>query len=49
MKRSLILVLFGFVAGDALAGGPNYGVTPGSRDIAGRISEWSVPTLKGWE
>ena len=28
----------------ALAGGSNYGVPVGSRDIAGKISEWSVPT-----
>jgi virginiamycin B lyase len=29
---------------DAVAGGSNYGVVPGSRDIAGKITEWSVPT-----
>jgi len=28
----------------AVAGGSNYGVAPGSRDIAGKITEWSVPT-----
>jgi virginiamycin B lyase len=28
----------------ALAGGSNYGIAPGSRDIAGKITEWSVPT-----
>jgi len=28
----------------ALAGGSNYGVAPGSRDISGKITEWSVPT-----
>jgi virginiamycin B lyase len=28
----------------ALAGGSNYGVAPGSRDIAGKITEWAVPT-----
>jgi virginiamycin B lyase len=28
----------------ALAGGSNYGVAPGQRDIAGKISEWAVPT-----
>ena len=44
MKRALMLVLFALVAADASAGGSNYGVTPGSRDIAGRISEWPVPT-----
>lgn len=29
---------------NAHAGGSNYGVSPGSRDIAGKITEWSVPT-----
>jgi virginiamycin B lyase len=29
---------------DVLAGGSNYGVTPGSREIAGKITEWQVPT-----
>lgn len=28
----------------ALAGGSNYGIQPGSRDIAGKIREWPVPT-----
>lgn len=28
----------------AVAGGSNYGIAPGSRDIAGKIREWSVPT-----
>ncbi|TAK42274.1 MAG: hypothetical protein EPO29_06725 [Betaproteobacteria bacterium] len=28
----------------AIAGGSNYGVAPGSRDIAGKITEWNVPT-----
>jgi virginiamycin B lyase len=28
----------------ALAGGSNYGVAPGQRDIAGKIAEWPVPT-----
>ena len=30
----------------ALAGGSNYGVVPGQKEIAGKISEWSVPTPK---
>src|SRR3954462_7535977 len=30
----------------AYAGGSNYGVTPGQREIAGKITEWSVPTPK---
>jgi virginiamycin B lyase len=44
MKPTLMLVLFGLMAVDASAGGSNYGVTPGRRDVAGRISEWAVPT-----
>src|SRR3990170_2304627 len=28
----------------AFAGGSNYGVAPGQRDIAGKIAEWPVPT-----
>ena len=28
----------------AVAGGSNYGIAPGQRDIAGKISEWTVPT-----
>ena len=38
------LVLLAFFPSLAAAGGSNYGVTPGSRDIAGKITEWSVPT-----
>src|SRR4051812_37537674 len=30
----------------AYGGGSNYGVTPGQRDLSGKISEWSVPTPK---
>jgi virginiamycin B lyase len=44
MRRALAGLLF--VPAAALAGGSNYGVAPGSRDIAGRIAEWSVPTPK---
>jgi len=33
-----------FLPAIAIAGGSNYGVAPGSRDIAGKITEWSVPT-----
>ena len=43
MKR-LIATLMALAALDATAGGSNYGVAPGSRDIAGKISEWAVPT-----
>jgi virginiamycin B lyase len=28
----------------ALAGGSNYGVTSGAKDLTGKISEWPVPT-----
>lgn len=35
---------FALVPLAAFAGGSNYGVTPGERDIAGKISEWPVPT-----
>jgi virginiamycin B lyase len=38
------LYLIAFVPALALAGGSDYGVAPGSRDIAGKITEWSVPT-----
>jgi virginiamycin B lyase len=37
-------LLAAWVPAFALAGGSNYGVAPGSRDIAGKITEWSVPT-----
>lgn len=42
MIRFLACLLL--VPAAALAGGSNYGVAPGSRDVAGRISEWPVPT-----
>ena len=38
--------LLALVPSVAAAGGSNYGVTPGSRDISGKITEWSVPTPK---
>lgn len=37
-------LLAAWVPAVALAGGSNYGVSPGSRDIAGKITEWAVPT-----
>ena len=43
MKR-LIPCMMALAALDAAAGGSNYGITPGSRDIAEKITEWSVPT-----
>lgn len=44
MRRAATVALLALAAGGALAGGSNYGVAPGNRDIAGKISEWSVPT-----
>ena len=38
------LVLLSFLPALAAAGGSNYGITPGSRDLAGKITEWAVPT-----
>jgi len=38
------LGVLAFLPSLAMAGGSNYGVAPGSRDIAGKITEWSVPT-----
>ena len=40
----LLLPLIALLPAVAIAGGSNYGVNPGSRDIAGKISEWPVPT-----
>lgn len=42
--RILVLILLMVASGTTLAGGSNYGVTPGSRDVAGKVSEWQVPT-----
>ncbi|MGH8706171.1 MAG: virginiamycin B lyase family protein [Burkholderiales bacterium] len=42
--KCLIACIAALAALDAAAGGSNYGVVPGSRDIAGKISEWAVPT-----
>lgn len=42
--RTLGSILLVFASSTALAGGSNYGVTPGARDIAGKVSEWAVPT-----
>ena len=39
-----LLILMALVPAAAIAGGSNYGVIPGSRDIVGKISEWAVPT-----
>jgi len=42
---SLAVVLL-IACTSASAGGSNYGITPGARDFAGKISEWPVPTPK---
>jgi len=47
MRNSLVLafpLLLGCVG--ALAGGSNYGITPGTKQLTGKISEWPVPTPK---
>lgn len=41
MRRLLLAALLPALA---QAGGSNYGVVPGSRDISGKITEWAVPT-----
>ncbi len=38
------VALAAFAAVPALAGGSNYTVVPGSREVAGKVSEWPVPT-----
>ena len=42
--RAITALVIAVVPLAAAAGGSNYGVAPGSRDIAGKITEWSVPT-----
>lgn len=42
MKRAWVCLLF--LPPAAVAGGSNYGVTPGAGTITGKISEWPVPT-----
>ena len=44
--RALFLIPLLVCAGNVFAGGSNYGITPGTRAIAGKISEWPVPTPK---
>jgi virginiamycin B lyase len=44
MRRLLLLLSLAPLA--ALAGGSNYGVAPGAKDLTGKISEWPVPTPK---
>ncbi len=42
--RTCIAAAVAISSASALAGGSNYGLAPGSRVIAGKISEWAVPT-----
>jgi virginiamycin B lyase len=42
--RALLVAAGTALAAQALAGGSNYGVAPGSREIAGKVTEWAVPT-----
>jgi virginiamycin B lyase len=44
-SSSLAVVLLTACAG-AFAGGSNYGIVPGSKQLSGKISEWPVPTPK---
>ncbi len=47
MRRcALLAVPLFLVASGALAGGSNYGVAPGTKQLSGKISEWPVPTPK---
>ena len=44
--RSFAVFAMSLVTSGAIAGGSNYGVAPGTRDFAGKVSEWPVPTPK---
>lgn len=47
MKHRIAMFLAGFFPFAALAGGSNYGIAPGSlANLAGKVSEWPVPTPK---
>jgi virginiamycin B lyase len=37
-------LLLAAAGGVALAGGSNYGVAPGARDVTGKVTDWAVPT-----
>jgi virginiamycin B lyase len=45
-RRAVIAIPLVLVASPVLAGGSNYGVTPGTRNFSGKVSEWAVPTPK---
>ena len=44
--RLPLFVLLAMPLAVAHAGGSNYGVAPGAKDLTGKISEWPVPTPK---
>ena len=47
VRQGIIVGLILVTTGVAWAGGSKYGITPGSRPlVAGKISEWQVPTPK---
>ena len=47
MQRSIFLAApMLLCCAGALAGGSNYGITPGAKQLSGKISEWPVPTPK---
>jgi len=46
-RVAIVVVILGALAGRAHAGGSHYGVAPGALPrVAGKISEWPVPTPK---
>jgi virginiamycin B lyase len=45
-SSAFIAVALLVLCAGALAGGSSYGIAPGTRTIAGKISEWPVPTPK---
>jgi virginiamycin B lyase len=46
MRNALLAIALPLLAADALAGGSSYGIVPGTKALAGKISEWPVPTPK---
>src|SRR5712692_9541679 len=47
MRNSAVLaVLLLAYCAEALAGGSNYGIVPGAKQLTGKVSEWPVPTPK---
>jgi virginiamycin B lyase len=47
MRSSAVLAVLPFLyCAGAFAGGSNYGIIPGTKQLSGKISEWPVPTPK---